>query len=133
MRRAAALAAALVPLAGGCGEALRPVLGGLEVHRPGASFQMPVLENQASPFRYPRAALDREIGGLAVLRIHITRDGRVDSVALQRSAGHPALDSAAVAGARQLRYSPARRGGSPVDVWATLPVRFPMPERGDRP
>lgn len=133
MRGAALLAAALVPAVGGCGEAWRPVPGGLEVGDRGRTFRMPVMVDSAFPFRYPAGALREGIGGEAIVRLHITAAGRVDSVELDRSSGHPGLDSAAVAGARRLRYRPARRGTERVDVWATLPVRFPMPESQEHP
>jgi len=50
--------------------------------------------------------------------------GRVDSVEVLESSGYPAFDSAAVQGARRLRYSPARRGDRRVAVWAEVPVHF---------
>ncbi len=132
--RGAAVAAALILPAAGCGETLQPLLGGLEVaRRGGVAFQMPVMANPSPPFRYPREALESGVGGEAVVRIHITAAGRVDSVELRRSTGHALLDSAAVAGARRLRYRPARRGADSVAVWARLPVRFPMPERQESP
>lgn len=120
------MAAALLGL--GCGEAVRPVLGNLKIGAAASPFHMPVLENEKPPFEYPRDAWRQGVGGEAVLRIHITRKGTVDSVLLVRSAGHPSLDSAAVAGALKLRYRPAKQGTEPVAVWGTLPVRFPMPE-----
>lgn len=134
-RLAAALAwAPLVaggPLLAGCADTMTPVLGGLRVGVAGGSFHVPVLENERLPFRYPEAAWRERIGGETKLRIHITREGTVDSAYVVKSSGHPALDSAALAGARQLRYRPARRGEEPVAVWAVLPVRYPMPEEAE--
>lgn len=137
MRRGAtALAplAALVasaPLLAGCADTLTPVLGGLRVGVSGGSFKVPVLRNERLPFRYPDEAWRERVGGETRLRIHITREGTVDSVYVVKSSGHPALDSAALAGARQLRYRPARHGEEPMAVWAVLPVRYPMPETTD--
>lgn len=118
----------------GCSEAVRPVLGGLKIGGASTSFQMPVMENERPPFDYPRAAWRDRIGGETVLKIHIAADGAVDSVHVHRSSGHRGLDSAAVAGARRLRYRPALQEGEPVGVWATLPVHYPMPSTtGGRP
>lgn len=89
---------------------------------------MPVMQNEELPFRYPRDAWRQGVGGETVLRIHITEQGRVDSVEVFRGSGHAGLDSAAADGARRLRYEPARQGEAPVDVWATLPVRYPRPD-----
>lgn len=116
-----------LPVLAGCEEAVRPALGGLQIGRRGVSFRMPVMENEELPFRYPARAWRDGAGGTAVVRIHITEAGAVDSVEVARSSGHAALDSAALADARRLRYRPARRGETPVDVWATLPVRYPHP------
>jgi protein TonB len=91
----------------------------------------PVLESPPSPaFPYPAEALEAGAGGDILLRIRISDAGRVDSVAVVTSSGHAVLDSAAVAGARLLRYRPARHGGVPTAIWAQLPVRYPVPGSG---
>lgn len=115
----------------GCADTVTPVLGGLRVGTGGESFHMPVMENERLPFRYPSEAWRERVGGETRLRIHIDRQGRVDSAYVVDSSGHAALDSAALAGARKLRYRPARQGDRPVAVWAVLPVRYPMPEAAD--
>jgi TonB family protein len=113
----------------GCADTVRPVLGGLKIG-PAADgpFVMPVLMNEKLPFKYPQSAWQRGVGGETVLRIHIASTGAVDTVAIANSSGDRSLDSAAVAGARQLRYQPAQRGDEIVSVWAYLPVKYPMPE-----
>ena len=118
----------LAPAATGCSDAVQPALGGLTIGRPGESFRMPVMENEAPPFGYPDAAWEAGRGGSVVLRIHIDRRGAVDSVYVKSGSGVSALDSAARADARRLRFRPARHGEEPVDVWATLPVRYPAPQ-----
>ena len=115
----------------GCAENVRPVLGGLKLGQGTEAFHVPVLENERLPFRYPRSAWEDGVGGETTLRIHITAEGTVDSVEVVSSSGVASLDSAAVSGARQLRYRPARKGETPVAVWGTLPVRYPMPEKAD--
>lgn len=118
----------LAPAVAGCSDAVEPALGGLTIGRPDAAFQTPVMENEATPFGYPDVAWEAGQSGVVVLRIHIDRAGGVDSTYVKRSSGVPALDSAARADARRLRFRPARQGEDPVDVWATLPVRYPSPE-----
>jgi len=124
---------ALAALLAGCSEMMRPVLGGLAVGDQGSAFHMPTLLNEQLPFEYPQDAWASRIGGETVLRIRISTAGAVDSIAVQKTSRHRSLDSAAVAGARRLRYKPARQGERPVPVWATLPVRYPMPERNGEP
>ena len=124
---------ALAALLAGCSETMRPVLGGLAVGDQGSAFHMPTLLNEQLPFEYPQDAWASRIGGETVLRIRISTAGAVDSIAVQKTSRHRSLDSAAVAGARRLRYKPARQGERPVPVWATLPVRYPMPERNGEP
>ncbi len=117
----------LAPALAACSDAVQPALGGLSIGRPGASFRMPVMENEAPPFAYPDAAWEAGHGGVVVLRIHIDRRGVVDSVYVKSGSGAAPLDSAAREDARRLRFRPARQGEEPVDVWATLPVRYPAP------
>lgn len=119
----------VLPAAVACADTVRPALGGLKLGSSAGSFHVPVMLNERPPFEYPRSAWREGVGGETRLRIHIARDGTVDSAYVLASSGHPALDSAAVAGARQLRYRPARQGGDTVAVWAVLPVRYPMPAR----
>lgn len=113
----------------GCADTVRPVLGGLKIG-PAADgpFVMPVLTNEELPFDYPPDAWRRGVGGETVLKIHIASNGTVDTVAIATSSGDRALDSAAVAGARRLKYEPAHRGEETVAIWAYLPVKYPMPE-----
>lgn len=80
-----------------------------------------------SPFRYPIALWDRRAEGETILMVHVTDVGRVDSAYVLLSSGEAAFDSAAVAGSRGLRFSPARRGDDRVASWARLPVRFRLP------
>ena len=78
----------------------------------------------ASPFEYPAALLDLEAVGETVLMVHVTTAGVVDSAYVLEPAPWSAFDSAALAGARGLRFSPARLGARRVATWTRLPVRF---------
>ncbi|HUF14025.1 MAG TPA: energy transducer TonB [Longimicrobiales bacterium] len=89
-----------------------------------APLELPVPVEQASPFVYPDELWDEGVEGQAVVMVHVTTEGAVDSVYVRSTSGHEAMDSAAVAGARELRFEPGRRGADPVEVWVRLPVRF---------
>lgn len=76
------------------------------------------------PVQYPLDLWDAGVEGETLLRVRVTEVGEVDSVEVPRGSGYPALDSAAVRGARELRYTPARVNGRRISVWAKVPVHF---------
>jgi len=91
--------------------------------------QPPVAVNPVSPMEYPQALLDEGIGGRVLLRLFVDSTGRLvaDSTRLAESSGYPALDSAALAGAPALRFSPALRNGRPIAAPFLQPVHFRSP------
>lgn len=86
----------------------------------------PELMPDPSPFQYPIRLWDLGVTGETVLLLHVTTNGIVDSVTVFHGSGHADFDSAAVAGARKLRFVPGRRGQRPVNMWTKLPVRFSL-------
>ena len=83
------------------------------------------------PIEYPLHMWDQDKEGETVLRVRVSDVGTVDSVEVIRSSGFGAFDSAAVDGALSLRFTPARRGGERIAVWAEVPVYFskrPLPD-----
>lgn len=112
----------------GCADTPRAV-GGLQLGVDDAPLRPPVRIDEERAFEYPPHAWEDGVGGTTVLRLLISRRGTVDSVVVIESSGHPSLDSAALANARRLRYTPAAQGGTPVEVWGRLPVVFPVPEQ----
>jgi protein TonB len=83
------------------------------------------------PIEYPLQLWDQDMEGETLLRVRVTDTGQVDSVEVLDTSGHPAFDSAAVSGARELRFRPARRGGKRIEVWAEVPVHFSKRPRPD--
>ncbi len=86
--------------------------------------EQPLIMPDPSPFLYPVQLWDRRVTGETVLLVRVTREGKVDSVSVFNGSGHAEFDSAAVEGARKLRFVPGKRGQRPVDMWTKLPVRF---------
>jgi TonB family protein len=85
------------------------------------------------PIDYPIQLWDQDVEGETLLRVRVTDMGRVDSVEVVESSGQAAFDSAAIAGARTMRFSPARKNGKRIEVWAEVPVHFskrPRPDSG---
>ena len=83
------------------------------------------------PIEYPLQLWDQDMEGETVLRVRVTDTGAVDSVEVMESSGHPDFDRAAVRGARELRFSPARKDGKRIQVWAEVPVHFSKRPRPD--
>jgi TonB family protein len=89
----------------------------------------PVAINPVSPVRYPSALLEQGIEGRVLLRLYVDSAGRVipDSTRVAESSGYPALDSAAVVGSPELRFSPALLQGRPIAAPFLQPVQFRNP------
>ena len=92
----------------------------------------PVAINPVSPVRYPPALLAQGIEGRVLLRLYVDSAGNVvpDSTRVAESSGYPALDSAALVGAPELRFSPALHQGRPVAAPFLQPVQFRGPRSG---
>jgi len=77
--------------------------------------------------RYPEAARAAGVTGSATLRFTLHRSGRVLSAAITRSAGHPALDGAALATAAPGSSLPPAPDGVPQQqMTISVPLRFDM-------
>ena len=89
----------------------------------------PVATNAVSPVRYPPALLEQGIEGQVLLRLYVDSAGQVipDSTRIAESSGYPALDSAALVGSPELRFSPALHQGRPVAAPFIQPVQFRSP------
>ena len=85
------------------------------------------------PVEYPPALFAQGIGGSVELLLFVDSTGVVlpESTRVQRSSGHLVLDSAALAAAPRLRYSPAMRNGRPVATSFLQPIHFRHPGRTD--
>ena len=82
------------------------------------------------PFRYPVALYARKVQGNVMLRLYIDENGTAtpDSTRVESSSGYPALDSAALTGAHELRFVPAKLRGEPLPLEVMFPVYFRHPE-----
>ena len=91
---------------------------------------LPIMLNKDLPFHYPPALYAEKAQGNVTLRLYIDTDGAVvnDSTRVVESSNMPALDSAAIKGAHDLRFVPAKRHGLPIPVSILFPVYFRHPE-----
>ncbi len=138
MNRAAGMPATLVLLAVlGCGDRSVGTVA-LGDHQPAAEStadQPPVAINPVTPMTYPPALLEQGIEGRVLLRLFVDAQGNLipDSTRLAESSGYPALDSAALGGAKELRFSPALRNGRAIAAPFLQPVHFRHPRSRSDP
>ncbi|MDR7069300.1 TonB family protein [Pseudoxanthomonas japonensis] len=79
---------------------------------------------EAPPPRYPPEAARAGFAGTSVLLIKISETGQVTDVQVEQSAGHPALDAAAIDAARAWKFAPAIENGRTVVSRVRMPVDF---------
>lgn len=129
----AALAAALALAAARCGKAppAEQSTSGGQAGAP-ADQEPPVAINGDSPIQYPPRLYEQRVEGDVVLRLFVDSAGRLvpESSGVAEGSGYPALDSAALAGARRLRFAPARRHGLPIATAFLQPIEFRHPQAG---
>jgi protein TonB len=92
--------------------------------------ERPIMVNRDMPFHYPGALYARRSQGNVTLRLFVDSTGQTvpDSTRLEEPSGFAAFDSAAIAGARELRFIPAKLHGEPMGMTILFPVYFRHPE-----
>jgi len=92
--------------------------------------EKPQMLNEDLPFHYPPELYARKVQGNVTLRLYLDRAGQVmpDSTRIEESSGYPGLDSAAVQGSQDLRFTPAKLRGQPLAASILFPVYFRHPE-----
>jgi TonB family protein len=88
--------------------------------------------NADSPIQYPPRLYDQKVEGDVILRLFVDSAGRLvpESSRVAESSNYPTLDSAALSGARKLRFAPARRHGLAIATSFLQPVEFRHPQAG---
>jgi protein TonB len=76
------------------------------------------------PPEYPPAALRQGWQGTVTLRVRVLRTGQVESIEVQKSSGRKLLDDEAARTVRGWLFAPSKRGDTPIDGWATVPIEF---------
>ncbi len=78
---------------------------------------------------YPRAARRRGYEGIVLLKVLVSREGRVDDLLVFKSSGHAVLDRSAVKAVREWLFEPGNIDGKPAKMWVKVPVRFELKGR----
>ncbi|VVM06942.1 hypothetical protein MAMC_01354 [Methylacidimicrobium cyclopophantes] len=76
------------------------------------------------PPAYPASARAAGHQGRVILRVHVSAEGKPESVDLLHSSGYSELDQAALEAVRRWRFRPARMGPIAVPINADVPVNF---------
>jgi len=107
----------------------KKLVEGFESSRPSRPDGLPVMLNRQMPVRYPPLLYAQRAQGNVTLRIFLDSTGRVhpESTRVIEPSTDALFDSAAVAGVREMRFSPATRHGTPVAVTILFPVYFRHP------
>ncbi|MGH9146589.1 MAG: energy transducer TonB [Vicinamibacterales bacterium] len=92
-------------------------------YRPGGGVIPPTLLSQVKP-KYTSEALALKIQGTVTLEAVVSREGRPVEVRVTRSLDPRGLDEEAIKAVREWRFSPGRRGDTPVDVLVTVWLDF---------
>lgn len=78
------------------------------------------------PPDYPPAAARAGWEGIVKLRVHVLSNGQVDAVEVQKSSGRKILDDEAARTVKRWTFSPSKRGDTPIDGWAHVPIEFTL-------
>ena len=78
------------------------------------------------PPDYPAAAARQGWQGTVLLRVRVLSSGKVDGVEVQKSSGHKVLDEQAIGTVRGWLFAPSKRGATPIDGWAIVPIEFKL-------
>jgi len=129
MWHGSAVAAVALGAVAACGKQAPPPEQAVSTPAAPPDQEPPVALNADLPIQYPPRLFDRRVEGDVVLRLFVDSTGRVipESSRVGESSGYPALDSAALAGAKKLRYAPARRRGTPVAAGFQQRIEFRHP------
>ena len=82
------------------------------------------LDNPRPP--YPALSMEAGESGKVLLSVHVTADGRAESVSVVRSSGFPRLDRSARETVQRWRFIPAKRGNEPIPYTYNVPIDFSL-------
>lgn len=90
---------------------------------------LPRLLNDSLPFKYPFGLFLQLIDDSVTLRLHIDQYGQPvpESTRVEVAAKYAEFDTAALDGARALRFRPAIRRGKPIAYTVLFPIQFRIP------
>ena len=90
---------------------------------------LPVFIGDSLPFRYPPAMYIQRVQDNVTLRMYLDEFGRPvpESTRIEEHALNAVFDTSALAGAIDLVFRPAIRGGKPIPYPVLFPIKFRVP------
>src|SRR5687768_10740331 len=90
---------------------------------------LPVLKLDSLPFRYPPALYVQLVQDNVTLRVFVDEFRRPvpDSPQTEEHAKHPAFDTSALVGSRDLLFRPTYRHGQRIPYFVLFPIKFRVP------
>ncbi|MDQ2701556.1 MAG: TonB family protein [Pseudomonadota bacterium] len=76
------------------------------------------------PPPYPEYALDHNLGGLVIMKVHVAADGSVEKAVIERSQPKGVFDDAALATVKRWKFTPAMENGKRVAGAVRVPIAF---------
>lgn len=78
---------------------------------------------------YPSLARSMGWQGTVTLKVQVSEEGLSAAVEIERGSGYEILDESAIEAIRQWRFTPARRGETPIASTVIVPVIFTLQDR----
>lgn len=78
------------------------------------------------PPRYPRMARRRGCEGTVLIKVLVTREGKVKEANVGQSSGYGVLDRSALKAVKGWLFVPGMKGDQAVEMWVTVPIRFAL-------
>ena len=75
---------------------------------------------------YPSIARSMGWQGKVMLRVKVSEEGLSDAVEIEYSSGHDILDESALEAIKQWRFTPAKRGETPIASSIIVPIIFTL-------
>lgn len=76
--------------------------------------------------QYPALAERNGWEGVVVIKAFVTKEGKPEKVAVEKSSGHSILDRAALSSINRWRFTPGHFGNRVVSSWIKVPIRFEL-------
>ncbi|MCK9395816.1 MAG: energy transducer TonB [Methylobacter sp.] len=73
---------------------------------------------------YPAIAQSRGWEGKVLLKVQVSNEGLSDAIEIERSSGYEILDESAIEAVKKWRFTPAKRGETPIASSAIVPIIF---------
>lgn len=78
------------------------------------------------PPRYPRMARRRGCEGTVLIKVLVTREGKVKEAKVGQSSGYGVLDRSALNAVKGWLFVPGMKGDQAVEMWVSVPIRFAL-------